>query len=101
MADVEIKHFRGEGGKVWRLQLPLSPELAKQVEKGLLVEVEPEKPRRSSGRKAAPDKPPAVEALTDDEKKAAAERGIEVEGKDPAEVRAELAKPPAPSGDGK
>lgn len=48
----EIKHYRGEGGKVWRLELPLAPDLAKQVEKGLLVEVEPEKPKR--GRKPAP-----------------------------------------------
>jgi hypothetical protein len=95
MADREYKHFKGEGGKVWRMELPLAPDIAKQVDKGLLVEVEPEKPKRPA-RKAAPEK--AAEPLTDDEKKTASERGIEVEGKDPADVRGELAKPPASDG---
>lgn len=36
----QTKQFRGEGGKVWRLQLPLSAVLTEQVERGLLVPIE-------------------------------------------------------------
>jgi len=31
--------FKGEGGKVWTMDLPLSDELAKQVESGVLARV--------------------------------------------------------------
>ena len=36
----EFGYFKGEGGKVWKLDLPLSDVLAEQVAKDLLVEVE-------------------------------------------------------------
>lgn len=32
-------HFRGEGGSVWEMDLPLSPAMQKQLDAGLLVRV--------------------------------------------------------------
>ena len=66
----EIKHFRGEGGKEWRLELPLSEPLAEQVAKGLLVEVEPEKPRRGRKAAATADPEPTPEGAHDSDKPA-------------------------------
>jgi len=37
--------FKGEGGKVWTMDLPLSAEMAKQLANGMLVKVEQEKPK--------------------------------------------------------
>lgn len=56
----EQRHFRGEGGRVWNLDLPLRPELADQVAKGLLVEVDdPDvKPRRQTAAKSKPEQAP-------------------------------------------
>ncbi|GAB2964403.1 hypothetical protein [Saccharothrix stipae] len=40
----EQKRYRGEGGRVWTMDLPLPAEIAKQVEAGALVEVEASDP---------------------------------------------------------
>lgn len=53
----EQGRFRGEGGRVWTLGLPLRPELADQLAKGLLVEVDaPDaKPKRQATAKPKPE----------------------------------------------
>jgi hypothetical protein len=37
--DKEYRYYRGEGGVVWELELPLSPEMADQVRLGRMIEV--------------------------------------------------------------
>lgn len=64
--DTEFRYYRGEGGVVWELELPLTPEMADQVRQGKLVEVpKPEDvgddtPRRVAGNEPAPHEPKSV-----------------------------------------
>lgn len=91
--------FKGEGGKVWKMDLPLPEDIAKQLKAGTLVEVdepkadEPKKTRRSTAKKAP--EPGKVEPLTDEEKLLAVEAELlaDVDAEhDAAEVRAKLAE---------
>lgn len=65
MSD-EVAYFRGEGGGIWKMDLPLPEQMAAQLTKGHLTRVNPDgspyTPPASGGERPSVD-PPSPSAL--------------------------------------